>query len=436
MAQGKYSAMDFQAWFDNEEYLEKFGDDELVVGVDVAKIAFYAAITQNGCDEYDVVYFERDDIRQFIEKLSKLEFSRITLVMEPTGTYGDPLLEQAHKAGLKVMRINGDRVADARKVFDGTDSLHDGKAAYLLAHLYKCGVGGEWEEPSESKRQLRALADIDELIEKTEDRLRNVLEGVLARHWPELPDHVGLTSATLLELLTEYGGASKVAANAEEARELMRKVSRNNLAPDTIEKIIESARQTQGRATDEAEREKIKYIAGMLRQSQKRSGALKRQIEEVAEEHEDTRNLAEFAGARTSLVVVGMLGKLTDYEDPDQLEKAAGLNLCEHSSGRTSEDRRGDTKGLHISKAGPGRVRKMMYWLGMRVINPAQSGTYCPYATAWYRERKRRNGGDGLRALVALMRKLLRALWWIARGAEYDGTKLFDVTRLRKLGHL
>ena len=259
---------------------------------------------------------------------------------------------------------------------------------------------------------------------------------MLARHWPELPDHVGLTTATLLELLAEYGGPDEVAANAEAARELMRKASRNQLAPTTIEEIIESARQTQGRPTTPAEREKIKYIAGMLRQSQKRSGALTRQIEEVAEEHEDTRDLAQFAGARTALVLVGMLGPLTDYEHPDQWEKAAGLNLCEHTSGRTSQDRRGETKGLHISKAGPGRVRMMLYWLAMRVINPVQSGTYCPYATAWYHERKRRNGGQGLKAIVALMRKLSRALWWIARGEEYDGTKLFDVARLEKLGHL
>lgn len=76
-------------------------------------------------------------------------------------------------------------------------------------------MGDEWEESSESKRELRALADIDELVEKSEDRYRNILEAVLARHWPELPDHVGLTTATLLELLTEYGGPDEVAADAE-----------------------------------------------------------------------------------------------------------------------------------------------------------------------------------------------------------------------------
>lgn len=435
MAQGKYSATNFQAWFDNEKALEKFDGDELVVGVDVAKIAFYAAITQNGSDDYDVVYFERDDIREVVEAFAELEFDQVTLVIEPTGTYSDPLVEQARIAGLEVVRINGDRVADARKVFDGTNSLHDAKAAFLLAHLYDCRVGSRWEETSESTRRLRALSDIDELVDQTEDRFRNALEGVLARHWPELPDHLGLTTATLLELLAEFGGPEQVGANPQRARALMKKVSGNSLSDAKLEKIIESARSSQGKMPTSAEREKIRYIAGMLRQSQKRSGELERQIKKVAETHEHTRQLVEFAGARTAVVLVGSLGPLTEYPSTEQLEKSKGMNLCEHSSGCTAKDRRGGSKGLHISKRGPGRVRKMLYWLAMRLINPTAEA-HCPYATAWYRERRRRNGDHFSKAIVALMRKLVRALWWVARGKKYDGTKLFDVPRLKKLGHL
>lgn len=435
MTQGKYSAVGFQGWFD-DEHSEKFESDELVLGVDVAKIAFYAAITENGSDEYDVVYFERDDIRQFVEALTELDFETVTLVVEPTGTYSDPLVEQARQAGLDVVRINGDRVADARKVFDNTDSLHDGKAAYLLAHLYDCGVGKAWKKPKESSRDLRALADIDELVEKTEDRFRNALEGVLARHWPELPDHLGLTSATLLELLSEYKAPGQVAADPEGARELMESIGGHALSCEKIEQVIESARHTQGREVTDAEAEKIAYIAGMLRQSQTRSRGLERKIEQTVEAHQDTASLAGFGGVRTALMVVGMLGPLTDYETVDELEKAAGLNLCERSSGRTAQDRRENSEGLHISKRGPGRVRKMLYWLALRMINPAQTNTYCRYARAWYHERLNRNGGDSLPAIVALMRKVLRALWWIARGEDYDGTKLFDVPRLKKRGHL
>ena len=436
MSNGTYSAVDFQAWFDNDAHVEKFADvQELITGVDVAKQAFYAALTSQHTEDSDVVYFERHQISEFVDRLARLEIDAVTLVAEPTGTYSDALVEQARDAGLDVIRINGDRVANARKIFDGTDSLHDGKAAHLLAHLYQCGVGRAWEQREESVRQMRSLADLDEIVEQTEQRYVGQLEAVLARHWPELTDLLELQSATLLELVDEYPDPARVAEHPRKARELMKKVGGPLLSDTKIERVLESARTTCGRPMGPGDRQKLKYIAGMLRDSQQRSAKLNRQIEEVAESHEDTQQLAGYTGARTAVVLVGFLGALTDYDSPQQLEKAMGLNLCERSSGVTAEDKRTESYGLHISKRGPGRVRKMLYWLALRMINPRQS-VYCPYATAWYQERLRRNGGHKLKAIVALMRKATRALWWLARGKDYDGTKLFDVHRLKKLGHL
>ena len=40
----------------------------------------------------------------------------------------------------------------------------------------------------------------------------NRLESLLARHWPEVTQHLKLTSATLLELLIVFGGPDRVAA--------------------------------------------------------------------------------------------------------------------------------------------------------------------------------------------------------------------------------
>lgn len=435
MSKGKYSAIKFQAWINDQQRIEQFDEEELVLGIDVAKIAFYGAIPGQHGDDVDVVYFERDQISRVVDALSELDVETVTIVVEPTGTYSDALVDQARQAGLNVIRIAGDRVANARKVFDGTDSLHDGKSAYLLARLYRCGVGERWKDHEQTTRQLRSLADLDELVERDESRYLGPLEAYLARHWPELTEIVRLQSATLLELIGEFGGPQQVSERPDEARSLMRRVGGHFLGEDKIEAIIESSRTTIGCAMGGADRQKLKYIAGMLRESQHRSAELEQQLKETARNDEETQHIAEYAGARTAVILVGLLGPLTDYASPKQLEKAEGLNLCERSSGKTAEDKQKESTGLHISKRGPGRVRKMLYWLAMRVINPTQN-VYCPYATAWYQQRLQRNGGNSIKALVALMRKLTRALWWIARGEEYDGTKLFDVARLEKLGHL
>jgi hypothetical protein len=54
-----------------------------------------------------------------------------------------------------------------------------------------------------------------------------------------------------------------------------------------------------------------------------------------------------------------------------------------------------------------------------------------PTARAWYNRKVQHNGGTKLKAVIALMRKLLAALYYIARGADYDASKLFDTKRLQ-----
>jgi hypothetical protein len=48
-----------------------------------------------------------------------------------------------------------------------------------------------------------------------------------------------------------------------------------------------------------------------------------------------------------------------------------------------------------------------------------------------YQRKKQRDGGRASRAAVALMRKLAKALYHVARGAAFDSSKLFDVRRLQ-----
>jgi hypothetical protein len=51
-------------------------------------------------------------------------------------------------------------------------------------------------------------------------------------------------------------------------------------------------------------------------------------------------------------------------------------------------------------------------------------------ALSWCRARKGYKADQKIKAVVALMRKLARALWHVARGEAFDATKLFDTRRL------
>ncbi len=65
----------------------------------------------------------------------------------------------------------------------------------------------------------------------------------------------------------------------------------------------------------------------------------------------------------------------------------------------------------------------MLYMAALRWIKSD------PVARAWY---TRRTGIYRKPAVIALMRKMIRALWHLARGNAYDASKLFD-TRLLDL---
>ncbi len=54
-----------------------------------------------------------------------------------------------------------------------------------------------------------------------------------------------------------------------------------------------------------------------------------------------------------------------------------------------------------------------------------------PIVRAWYRKKVARDGGrTKIKAVVAVTRKLVLALWHVARGEAFDASKLFDARRL------
>ena len=99
--------------------------------------------------------------------------------------------------------------------------------------------------------------------------------------------------------------------------------------------------------------------------------------------------------------------------------KAFGLNLTERSSGKK--------KGrLRISRRGPGLARRYLWLAAARLLGRDA------VTRAWHTKKLARDGGVRAKALVAVMRKLVRGMWHVARsGSEsFDTAKLFDTARL------
>ncbi len=418
MSKGTYQAVDLNEYLQTSK-VERFEDMHLIAGIDVAKQTQFVCLMGSDWRDYDIVRFEAYETKTFVQFLNELPCD-VSVVLEPSGTYGDPLREQCRKLGLEVRFIRPKQVHDAAEVFDGVPSLHDAKAAYLICRLHQNGVSQPWRELDETRRKMRAvLARLDE-AELERQRMTGKLEAMLSRHWPELLEVLKLDSATLQKLLGEFGGPAGVAARPDQARRLMRRVGGTKLAAEKVAAVVASASSTRGMPMLAEEEKTLAEFAQKLYAARAKKRAETRNLEPLCEDDEEASHMAAEIGLTTACVVISYLGSVANYSSASAYQKAGGLNLKEKSSGKHKGQ-------LKITKRGSAVVRRYLWLAAMRMITKHDG---CKVARAWYEERKRRNGGNSGKGLVALMRKLISALYHIGHGEAYDATKLFDVSRL------
>jgi transposase len=121
---------------------------------------------------------------------------------------------------------------------------------------------------------------------------------------------------------------------------------------------------------------------------------------------------ARVVGPATACVLWSCVGDPRAYPCGAAYRKAMGLNLTERSSG-TQQGK------LHISKRGNPLARRWLYLAALRLVK--QAGL-----KQWYQAKKARDGQQAKRAVVAVMRKLVVALYRVGvQGAPFEVGRLF-----------
>lgn len=399
----------------------------VVIGIDVAKRRQVAAV----CDPQGIhqllVHFEHpQQTPAFMNLLVELKAQgrKVQVVMEPTGTYGDILCHEAERREVEVFMVNPQRTHDAAQVFDGVPSYHDAKDATLAARLHAQGASRRWKPTEAMRREMRALVTRRELHARQQESLYGELEGLLARYWPEFEKALDVRrQRSALAMLAEYPDPRLVAASPMAAKEALHRASRGKLKPATCEVLVVGAQQTLGVAMLPAERELLKEVASEILRLDRRIEEFDGMLAEQLKASPKLAQAASWVGLTTMAVVYTYMGDPNAYGSPGALLKAMGLNLREASSGETG--RRQFRPGVHITKRGPGIVRKYMYMATLRWLQEDAT------AQAWYKARIGYTPTSKVRAVVALMRKLVRGLWHLSRGARYEAERLFDVRRLK-----
>jgi transposase len=338
--------------------------------------------------------------------------------MEPTGTYGDAVRYQCHALGLPVHMMPPKHTHDFAEVFDGVPSMHDPKAATVLAKLQAIKPSGRWQPESEARRDLRAWVDQRRPIGRMLAIYHGHLEAMLARHWPEFEAHVDVSrQRSWFALLKEFAGPQAVTASVEPAAQTLRRASRGTLAPARVQAIVGSARGSTGVPMTTGEQERLRCIAEQIELQTRRLDAVDAKLAELVGHDPVLDRIATVVGPACAAAIGSLVGSPLDFPSARALEKAIGLNLKERSSGNSQGQ-------MSLTKRGPGQVRQLLFMAALRLTKDDAT------ARAWCRARKAYKAEQKLKAVVAVMRKLTRARWHVARGEAFDTAKLFDVRRL------
>lgn len=403
------------------EQLKAASQRKMILGVDVAKEGFVAAFMDT--DERVLLTIrwshpvETPAMMRLLVELRQAG-AEVEVAMEPTGTYGDSVRYQLARAGFAVFRVSAKHVHDLGEVYDGVPSSHDAKAAAIIAKLHKEGRSSLWAELEPERREMKVLAGIHDWQKESYHQAVNRIEGMLARHWPELTRWLELGSATLLGLLTQYGGPREVAQARSVAKAVIRRLSNGLLTDDKIEGVVASAERTQGVPMLGRETDALRLLAEEANRLRRAYRQSERQLTKVALKQPEVKRIASVVGNTTAAVLTAVMGSAQNYPSPSAYVKAMGLNLKVRSSGKHKGE-------LKITKRGSGMERR---WLYLAVLRWIQQD---PIAAAWHARKVARDGGRlKTKSLVALMRKLPEGLWHVARGHDFDSRKLFDVSLL------
>jgi transposase len=387
----------------------------ITLGVDVGKYSLWLVCRwADGRFERPWRVQNPGEIPTLLALVKRMSVGRtLVAAMESSGTYGDALRQALADNEIKVQRVGGKAAHDYAEVFDGVPSQHDGKDAAVVAELAALGKAMPWDyQPADPWEQ--ELAYWVEWMVAHRQMLtiwQGRLEGLLARHWPEATQVLKLSSGTLLRVLKRYGNPQQLAADPEAAK-LLARWGGVYLAQEKIEHLLAGAGASVGVRLQDWQQRQIQDYAQQALAARHEANRAQRRLRSLAEGHVVLQAQGKVVGVPTACVLWVSTGDPRKYHAAGAYRKAMGLNLVERSSG-TYQGR------LRISKRGSARTRQWLYFAVLRLVQNCG-------VRPWYEAKKAHDEVDARRAVVAVMRKLAVALYYVGvHNEEFQPRRLF-----------
>ena len=412
--------------YTQNQKISQVTETTLIVGVDIgSETNFARAFNWRGQELSKKVFRFNNSQEGFQSFLAYINTyttiasaQQIIVGCEPTGHYWFNLARYLEENNIKLALVNPYHVKQIKELDDNSPKKTDLKDPKTIAKLVVDGRYNYPYLPEGIYADLREAVSSRERIVKELNAITNRIKRWLKIYFPEylvvyknFSAESGLTVLETVPLPQDI-----VQLGPEGVNQLWRDKKLRAVGMKRALTLVEAAHNSIGLPGGNCARMEIQLLLEDFRTKQS-------QLEMITEVLEEETLSVPYADKLLAIKGVGLItvagflaevGDVRRFDSPKQIQKLAGLEVKENSSGK----HRGRSS---ISKRGRKRLRKILFQVMLPMIqNNAEFGEIYQYFTT-----RQKNPLKGKQAIIAAGCKLIRVFYAILKhGVDYDPGKL------------
>jgi len=397
------------------EKIELVKGSDIYAGIDVSSDIHRVRFIDNlGQEVIKGISFsnDREGFRELEEHIKKFGIDHnIIFGLEPTGDYWKPIGYYLRRKGYKVVLVNPYHIKRTKEIIDNSQQKDDRKDSYLIADLVKQGKYFFPIIPEGIYGEMRELSISWKRTKQQITRLKCYLSNFLAKYFPEyksiFSDILGKSSFYILSHYPLPEDIKRI--GKKRLTRIIKRISKGKIREEKIDRLYERARDTVGiKEGREAARMFLKEVLKELERLMGRRKKIKEKMKELLKisGYGDYLLSIKGVGVVNACLFLGDIGDPRRYKRASQIEKLAGYNLVEESSGKKKGEKQ-------ISKRG----RKTLRYVGYLVANVAIAKN--KEIRELYRYKVDVLKRNRIKVMVGIAAKMLRIMFAVCKNKEY-----------------
>ena len=334
--------------YTQNEKIEQVTDTTMVVGIDIGSQTHYArAFDNRGRELTKRVFSFKNDIEGFNSFYLWTETLRrdngkaeVMIGCEPTGHYWFAFAKYVQDHQMKLVMVNPFSVKKIKKLDDNSPKKTDSKDPKTIAKLVVDGRYSIPYMPEGIYAEIRDLVYSRDRIIKQHNISANRIQRWLAIHFPEyLGLYTRFDAASGLAVLEKAPLPKDVIAlGVEEIRKIWheKKMRGRGVTEDRAKTLVEAAHNSVGLDGGFGTKSELYMLLEEHRLWTSQLEAINEVLEDTIQKVQYVEKLLAIKGVG-SVTIAGFIAEVGDirrFKSPKQIQKYAGLELVENSSGK------------------------------------------------------------------------------------------------------